>query len=79
MLTNPGLGCFARAASARCREKGTLMPDLASTARASAPGAKVDRVGDDERLDIAQSAMIVVALSLASWTGLAFLLRWAIG
>ena len=53
------------------------MPHVASTARAIPVGAKVDRAGDGERLDIPQSAMIVVALSLASWTGIAFLLRWA--
>ena len=53
------------------------MPHVASTARAIPAGTKVDRAGDAERLDIPQSAMIVVALSLASWTGIAFLLRWA--
>ena len=53
------------------------MPHVASTARVVSAGTKVDRVGDGERLDIPQSAMIVVALSLTSWTGIAFLLRWA--
>ena len=68
----------SRAASARCREKGTVMPHLASTARAVPAGAKAAR-GGDERLDLPQSAIIVLALSLASWTGVAFIFRWAIG
>jgi hypothetical protein len=54
------------------------MPHLASTARAVPAGAKAAR-GGDERLDLPQSAMIVLALSLASWTGVAFIFRWAIG
>ena len=67
----------SRAANARRWEKGTTMPHVASTARAVPAGTKVDRAGDAERLDIPQSAMIVVALSLASLTGIAFRLRWA--
>ena len=59
--------------------EGTVMPHLASTARAIPTGAKPTLGTDDERMDIPQSAMIVLALSLASWTGIAFLIRWVIG
>jgi hypothetical protein len=54
------------------------MPHLASTARAVPAGANAAQAGD-ERLDLPQSAMIVLTLSLTSWTGVAFLVRWAIG
>jgi ABC-type dipeptide/oligopeptide/nickel transport system permease subunit len=55
------------------------MPHLASTARPILTDAKAARASGDERLDLPRSAMIVLALSLASWTGIAFVIRGVVG
>ena len=51
------------------------MRQLASTARAVPADAEV-APHDDERMDVPRTAMLVLSLSLAAWTGIAFAIRW---
>jgi hypothetical protein len=53
------------------------MSHLAASAPTLASGESARQ--PDERLPIALSALIIVALSLGLWAGIGFLVRWAIG
>jgi hypothetical protein len=56
------------------------MTQLASSSSSLVAGAAHDAAGarDDERLPIAQAALIVVTLSLGLWAGIGLLVRWLV-